>query len=111
QVVLEFELEVDGNLALQDVRDKISAIERELPQGIDPPVVQKFDVGAAPILSIALASDLPPAELTRIAKDEIKQRLQQISGVGNIDLIGDREREIKVLVDPARMTGFGLTAE
>ncbi|MFZ6180592.1 efflux RND transporter permease subunit [Nannocystis pusilla] len=111
QVVMEFELEVDGVQALQDVRDKISAIERDLPQGIDPPVVQKFDVGAAPILSIALAGDVPMAEMTRIAKDEVKQRLQQISGVGNVDLIGGREREIKVLVDPARMTGFGLTAD
>lgn len=111
QVVLEFELEVDGNQALQDVRDKIAAIERNLPQGIDPPVVQKFDVGAAPILSIALSSDIPSAELTRIAKDEVKQRLQQISGVGNIDLVGGREREIKILVDPARMTGYGLTAD
>ncbi|WP_434423505.1 efflux RND transporter permease subunit [Nannocystis pusilla] len=43
QVVMEFELEVDGVQALQDVRDKISAIERDLPQGIDPPVVQKFE--------------------------------------------------------------------
>ncbi len=111
QIVLQFELEVDGDQALQDVRDKIAAIERNLPQGIDPPVVQKLDVGAAPVLSVALASDLPLAELTRIAKDEVKQRLQQISGVGNIDLIGGREREIKVLVDPGRMTGFGLTAD
>ncbi|HEY8378831.1 MAG TPA: efflux RND transporter permease subunit [Nannocystis sp.] len=111
QVVLEFELEVDANQALQDVRDKIAAIERNLPQGIDPPMVQKFDVGAAPILSVALAGDLPPAELTRIARTEVKQRLQQISGVGNIDIVGGREREIKILVDPARMTGFGLTAD
>src|SRR5690606_11095101 len=92
QVVLEFVLEVDGDQALQEDRDKIAAIERNLPQGIDPPVVQKFDVGAAPILSVALASELPPAELTRIAKNEIRQRLQQISGVGNIDLVGGRER-------------------
>jgi HAE1 family hydrophobic/amphiphilic exporter-1 len=111
QVVIQFELEVDGDQAMQDVRDKIAAIERNLPQGIDPPVVQKFDTGAAPVVSVALAGELPPAELTRIAKNQVKQRLQQISGVGNIDLIGDREREIKVLVDPARMTGFGLTVD
>ena len=111
QVVLEFELEVSSNQALQDVRDKIAAIERSLPQGIEPPVVQKFDTGAAPVVSVALAGDLHPSELTRLAKDQVKQRLQQISGVGSVDLIGGREREVKVLVDPARMTGYGLTVD
>ena len=110
-VIMEFELEVDGNLALQDVRDKVTAIERELPKGIDPPVIQKFNTGAAPVLSVALASDMPIRDLTKLAKDEVKQRIQQVPGVGTVDLIGAREREIKVLVDPARMIGFGLTVD
>ena len=110
-VILEFELEVDGNLALQDVRDKVTAIERELPRGIDPPVIQKFNTGAAPVLSVALSGDLPIRELTKIAKDQVKQRMQQVPGVGTVDLIGAREREVKVLVDPARMSGFGLTVD
>jgi HAE1 family hydrophobic/amphiphilic exporter-1 len=110
-VILEFKLDVDGNQALQDVRDKVAAIERELPNGIDPPVIQKMDIGAAPVLSVALAGDLPIRDLTKLAKDEVKQRLQQVPGVGTVDLIGGREREIKVLVDPARMTGFGLTVD
>jgi HAE1 family hydrophobic/amphiphilic exporter-1 len=63
------------------------------------------------VLSVALAGDLPIRELTKIAKDEVKQRIQQVPGVGTVDLIGGREREIKVLVDPARMTGFGLTVD
>lgn len=110
-VVLEFELEVDGNQALQDVRDKVATIERDLPRGIDPPVVAKFDTGAAPVLSIALAGDMPIRDLTKLAKDEVKQRLQQVPGVGAVDLVGGREREFQVLVDPGRMTGFGLTVD
>ncbi|MBK7828170.1 efflux RND transporter permease subunit [Nannocystis sp.] len=110
-VIMEFELEVDGNQALQDVRDKVTAIERELPRGIDPPVIQKFNTGAAPVLSVALASDMPIRDLTKLAKDEVKQRIQQVPGVGTVDLIGAREREVKVLVDPARMIGFGLTVD
>ena len=110
-VILEFELDVDGNQSLQDVRDKVAAIERELPSGIDPPVIQKLDIGATPVLAVALAGDLPIRELTKMAKDEVKQRIQQVPGVGTVDLVGGREREIKVLVDPARMTGFGLTVD
>ncbi len=109
QIILEFELEVDGNQALQDVRDKVSAIEQQLPDGIEPPIVQKFDIGASPVLTIALASDMEIRALTKFAKDQIKQRVQQVPGVGTVDLIGGREREIQILVDPRRMTGHGVT--
>ena len=111
QVIMEFELEVDGNQALQDVRDKVSAIERNLPTGIDPPVVQKFDTGATPVLSVALAGDLSVQDLTKIAKDTVKQRIQQVPGVGEVSLVGGREREIKIIVDPARLAGYGLTVD
>ncbi|PRP91051.1 Multidrug resistance protein MdtB [Enhygromyxa salina] len=110
-VVVEFELEVESGDALQEVRDKISAIERDLPPGIDPPVVQRFDTGSAPIASVALASNLSPAELTRIADKVVKQRLQQIPGVGSIDIIGGREREIRIEVDPADLVGYGLAVD
>ncbi|MCA9690856.1 MAG: efflux RND transporter permease subunit [Nannocystaceae bacterium] len=110
-VILEMELEIDGDQALQEVRDKVSAIERQLPSGIDPPVVQKFNVGATPVLTIALAGDLEIREMTRLAKDVVKQRLQQIPGVGTVDVVGGQEREIQVLVDPNKMTGRGLTVE
>ncbi len=111
QVILEFELEVNGAQALQEVRDKIAAIERTLPKGIEPPVVQKFDTGAAPVLSVALAGALPVQALTRLADDTVKQRVQQVPGVGQVTLVGGREREIKILVDPARLTGYGLTVD
>ncbi|MCA9658034.1 MAG: efflux RND transporter permease subunit, partial [Myxococcales bacterium] len=110
-VIMEFELEVDGNQALQDVRDKIAANERNLPSGIEPPVVQKLDTGSTPVLSVALAGDLPIQALTKAAEDTVKQRVQQIPGVGEVSIVGGREREIKIIVDPARLVGYGLTVD
>ncbi|KIG12073.1 RND multidrug efflux transporter [Enhygromyxa salina] len=110
-VVIEFELEVKSEQALQEVKDKIAAIERDLPPGIDPPVIQRFDTGSAPIASVALASNLPASELTRIADKIVKQQLQQIPGVGSIDLIGGRERQIRIEVDPADLVGYGLAVD
>ncbi|MCA9698730.1 MAG: efflux RND transporter permease subunit, partial [Myxococcales bacterium] len=107
-VVVEFELEVKSDQALQEVRDKIAAIERDLPPGIDPPVIQRFDTGAAPVASVALASTLPTSELTRIADKIVKQELQQIAGVGQIEVIGGRERQVRIEVDPAKLAGYGL---
>ncbi len=107
-VVVEFELEVESDQALQEVRDKIAAIERDLPPGIDPPVIQRFDTGAAPVASIALAGDMPASELTRIANKIVKQEFQQVQGVGQIEIIGGRERQIRIEVDPAKLAGYGL---
>lgn len=111
QVFVQFDLDVSVDQAAQDVRDRVSAISRDLPDGIDPPTVEKFDVGAAPIMSLALSGDLPPRELTRIADDIVKERVQRLGGVGAVELIGAREREIHVLVDPAKLAGLGYTIE
>jgi len=110
-VVVEFELEVRSDQALQEVRDKIAAIERDLPPGIDPPVIQRFDTGAAPVASIALASNLPASELTRIADKIVKQQLQQIPGIGQVEMIGGRERQIRIEVSPTKLTGYGLAID
>ncbi len=109
QVVAMFELEVNVDQVVQDIRDRVARIEGDLPDGIEPPVVQKFDVGAAPILTLALSGDLPIRQLTDIADDVVKQRIERINGVGGVDLVGGREREIQVLVDPAKLSGVGLT--
>jgi HAE1 family hydrophobic/amphiphilic exporter-1 len=110
QVIIQFELEVSVDQALQDVRDKIAALENELPAGIEPPLVQKFDIGAAPILAAAVAGEVGPAELARVA-DEVKERIERVNGVGGVDLVGNQEREIRILVDPSKLTTFGLTVD
>ncbi|MFO0569781.1 MAG: efflux RND transporter permease subunit [Polyangiaceae bacterium] len=111
QVVVQFELEVKVDQAMQDIRDKISGVTGQLPPGIDPPVVQKFDVGATPVMSIALSGNLGPRALTELADDVVKERIQRIAGVGGVDLIGGRERQIKILLDPARLAGLGLSVD
>ena len=108
QVILQFELEVNADAAIQDVRDRVSATMRRLPPGVEAPVIQKFDVGAAPIMAVALAGDLPIRELTALADDVVKERIQRIFGVGSVDIVGGRSREIRVMLDPSRLSGHGL---
>jgi hydrophobic/amphiphilic exporter-1 (mainly G- bacteria), HAE1 family len=109
-VFVQFELERKADQAVQDVRDKVARVMGQLPPDLDPPVIEKFDVGAAPILSLAVAGPGDVREVTRIAKDVIKQRLQSIRGVGGIDLVGGREREFHAWIDPRRLEAFGLAA-
>jgi hydrophobic/amphiphilic exporter-1 (mainly G- bacteria), HAE1 family len=110
QVVIQFKLDVPVDVAAQDVRDRVQATLSQLPREIETPVVEKFDIGAAPIASLAIRGNLPIDRLTQIADDVLKPKLQQVPGVGSVELFGDRKREISIVVDPARLRAFGLVA-
>lgn len=111
QVFLEFELEEDGDIKAQDVRDKVSIALRGLPTDADPPVVEKVDPDASPILSIMLSGDIPIRELTTYADEVVKERIQRVPGVGSVTLVGGREREMRVWLDAERMRAVGVTAD
>jgi HAE1 family hydrophobic/amphiphilic exporter-1 len=106
-MVIEFELEVNGDQAVQDVRDRVSRIQKDLPDDADPPVIEKIDINATPILYLALAGNVPPAKLTHIADKTVAERLQRISGVGSVDIIGGRERELQIFIDSDKLNGLG----
>ncbi|MDD5657961.1 MAG: efflux RND transporter permease subunit, partial [Elusimicrobia bacterium] len=110
QVFITFVLERDIDVAAQEVRDAVSRAQRDLPDGTDPPVVQKFDPGAMPVMSIAVSGDYPIQELTRVARKQVKEVLESVDGVGKISIVGGREREIHVVLDPLKLASYGLTA-
>ena len=87
-VITQFVLEKNGDVAAQEVRDKVSAIVRQLPQGMDPPVVNKFDLDAAPIMTIGISVGRDLREVTEIAKHQIQELLQTVPGVGIVSLSG-----------------------
>jgi HAE1 family hydrophobic/amphiphilic exporter-1 len=112
QLVLKFKLDKKGDVAAQEVRDKIFAVLTQLPDEAETPIIQKFDVGGAPILNISVSSDaLNYAELSRYAADVIQPSLERVNGVARIDTAGIREREIHILVDREKLSSFGLTPQ
>lgn len=109
-ITVEFELGIDGDQAADDIRAKIETVRRDLPTDIEQPLVQKFDPSAAPILSLALASErMSPAELTSFADQVVRRRLESVSGVGQVQLSGGLEREIRVWLDPERLQATGVS--
>ncbi|MCA2959925.1 MAG: efflux RND transporter permease subunit [Silvanigrellales bacterium] len=110
QVVLQFKLERNGDRAAQDVRDKVSTLASLLPDEAESPTVAKFDVGGAPIFTMTLSSDtVPYAELSTMTEDIVRPALEQVTGVGRVDVAGQREREIQVRLNRARLQSFGLS--
>ncbi|HEY5764587.1 MAG TPA: efflux RND transporter permease subunit, partial [Candidatus Deferrimicrobiaceae bacterium] len=108
-VVVRFVLERDGDVAAQDVRDKIATVIRNLPEGTDPPVIVKFDIDAAPVMTLAVSGNRDLREITKIADDRIKQNIETVNGVGAVRIVGGRKRAVNIYLNPSRMEGFGLT--
>ncbi|MBL1213788.1 MAG: efflux RND transporter permease subunit [Ignavibacteriae bacterium] len=98
-VLIEFELDKDVDIANQETKDKIDAILNDLPTDAETPVVQKIEIGAAPVVDLILSGDMTPVELYELADKSLKDRFSQINGVARVDIIGGQEREIKVELD------------
>lgn len=110
QVFITFALEKNGDVAAQEVRDKVNLVVSELPETADPPVIQKLDTDAAPVIRLAVSAARSLRDITEIADKQIKKRIETVSGVGNVQIVGGSRREIQVLVDPDRMKAFDVTA-
>ena len=110
-VIIRFLLEKNGDVAAQEVRDKIQSILNALPEGVDTPLVNKFDLDANPIITISISGRRDMREITEIAKRQIQEPLQTINGVGNVFMSGGRSRAINVRVDMDRLVAYGLSIE
>jgi HAE1 family hydrophobic/amphiphilic exporter-1 len=112
-VVIGFKLEKDGDVAAQDVRDKLATLMPRLPYGTAQPIVEKFNLDAAPVVTIAVSGGPArrPKEITEIAKKLIKEDLEAVTGVGAVVLVGGETRAINVTVDPVKLNGRDLTVE
>ncbi len=108
-VNLEFELGADVNVAAAEVRQKVDGARSKLPRDVDPPVVEKLDVNAQPVLYVGLRGQLSSKEIRYQAETVIRYRLAQVAGVGKVDVTGGDAREIRVSVDKERLQAYGLT--
>jgi len=109
QVVIEFELEKKVDVAFQEVQARVSGIKNLLPTDVKEPVIDKLDLDAIPILTVLVAADKPPRELSHLADKVVKERLQRIRDVGSVKLIGNRDRKIWLWLDPTKLKAHGLT--
>jgi hydrophobic/amphiphilic exporter-1 (mainly G- bacteria), HAE1 family len=98
-VQIMFELDKNVDIANQEIKDKVDAIVSTLPGEIDAPVIQKFEVGADPVIDLVLSGNLDPIQLFEFADKKLKDRFSQVRGVASVDIVGGQEREIKVEFD------------
>ena len=110
RIWIEFRPEIDTDQAASDVREAISRIERDLPDALEQLSVYKADERAGEIMRIAVRSSVhTDEELNRFVEQDIVPRIVSLPGVADASLLGSRQRVLRIILDPLRLTSYGLT--
>lgn len=110
RIRLYFSADTDLDTAAADVREAVSRVERDLPDDVEELTVIKADADASPVLRLAAVADgIGEEELTRIVENDIVPDLISVNGVADVTLYGDRRRMLHVVLDPMRLSSYGLT--
>jgi HAE1 family hydrophobic/amphiphilic exporter-1 len=109
QVMISFVLEKDTNVAAQEVRDKINGVLPLLPRTVLQPRVDKIDPDAAPVLAVSLSADRPVRDVTEYADKTLRRQLESVDGVGQVLVLGGRQRQINIWLDADRLRAYNLT--
>ncbi|MDD3267330.1 MAG: efflux RND transporter permease subunit, partial [Burkholderiales bacterium] len=109
-VVAEFKLSINPDVAVQDVRDKVSVVSAGLRKEVDTPLVSRVDMQQQAMMSIILSSEtMKLRELTDWVNQVAKKKLQTVSGVGDVKIIGGVARQVRINVEPYKLQSLGLS--
>ncbi|MBK5293659.1 MAG: efflux RND transporter permease subunit, partial [Acidobacteriia bacterium] len=111
QVNIQFVLSKDADGAAQEVRDKVARIQSQLPRDTDPPIVDKIATDASPVINVVLSSPRDLRETTKLVDDRVKKNLESLPGVGQVRFVGDRQRQIQVMLDAGRLFAYNLNID
>ena len=110
-VSIQFSLDKDGDSAAQEVRDKVNQVLNQLPKDAKQPVIQKVATDASPVISIVVSSPREIRETTKLVEDLIKKNIESLAGVGEVRFIGDRTRQIQVVLDGEKLYSYNLNID
>ncbi len=108
-VRITFNLQTDIDVATQEVRDRIATAQRNLPDEVDPPTVRRFDPNQIPIMAIAVSGNRPISELTEYVDKTLRRQVENAGGVGEVQMRGDRLRQINIYPDANLMRSYDVT--
>lgn len=114
-VIIEFQLHIDGRKAAEDVREKVATVRPQLRTEVKEPRVLRFDPASRAVWSLAVLPDeksgRSAVELTTWSEQVLKKRLENVRGVGAVNLVGATKREINIYLNPQALEAFGVTPD
>ena len=108
-IVVQFEYGTDMDFASLDMREKVDLVRGALPDGASSPLVLKIDPNAMPIIELSMAADMPIDRLQSIIENDIISRIERLEGVASVDFFGGQEQEVRVKLNPIRMSQYGIS--
>lgn len=111
QILIEFTLDSDADTKAQEIRNKVDRVLPLLPAEAEAPVVQKMDPDSEPVITIIVSGNMPVKDLTHYADKQIKERLQRLDGVGGVEIVGGREKEVRIWVDSYKLRSYQITVQ
>jgi len=109
-IVLEFEVGLDIDPILTDVREQVDIAKAELPEETDEPTVSEINLALQPVIVVSLSGTIPERQLVRLAKD-LRDELEGITEVLEVEIGGDREEVVEILIDPRLLESYDLSLE
>ena len=109
-VILEFDAGFDVDTALQDVREAVDRVKPDLPEEADEPTVNEVNLSLFPVLVVTLSGDVPERTLIRLARD-LRDEIESVPTVLEVDIAGDREEVVEIIVDPLLVESYGLNGD
>lgn len=108
-VMVTLEPEADADYSLNDAQRKINAIEKDLPEDVDPPSLTKFSISDLPVVTLGATANMDEAAFYDLLDKKIEPLLARVNGVAQVTLVGGQEREIQVSLDQEKLKGYGLS--
>lgn len=108
-ITVSFNWGTDLDTAVTDIREKVDMVKKRLPDDADEPLVIKFDPSMMPVLIYGMTGDRDPLLMKQLAEDMIEKKLERVAGVSSVQVVGGVERQIRVLLSPQKMNGYGIS--
>lgn len=110
QVIVQFDLNIPSDVAAQNVRDKLALVTPTFRDEVTTPIVAQYNPADAPVVSVTFRSDkMSLRELSTYLDNTVKKQLQTVTGVGRVDILGGRQRQIRVLLNPTQMNAYKVS--
>ena len=110
QVIVQFDLNIPSDVAAQNVRDKLALVTPSFRDEVTTPIVAQYNPADAPVMSVTFRSDkMSLRELSTYLDNTVKKQLQTVTGVGRVDILGGRQRQIRVLLNPTQMNAYKVS--
>lgn len=110
QVIIQFDLDISSDIAVQNVRDKLALVTPQFRDEVKDPIIAQYNPADVPVVSVTFRSDtMPMKDLSSYLDNTVSKQLQTVTGVGRVNLLGDRQRQVRIVMNHEHMNAYRLS--